>query len=76
MVVRYTFPDGGKVHAPPFTKAEQQEIMRQIGPPTMVAWPRGLRTAGSEAAATNRQTQATTSPTPAAVAPPEDPQSE
>ena len=45
-------------------------------PPTMVAWPKGLRTAGSEAAATNRQTQATTSPTPAAVAPPEDPQSE
>lgn len=64
---------------PPYTKAEQQELMRKIAGgdgPRMVAWPKNLRTAGSEAAATNRQTQATTSPTPAAVAPPEDPQSE
>ena len=72
-------PNGGEAHHPPFTKAEQRELMRKIAGgdgPRMVAWPKGLRTAGSEAAATNRQTQATTSPTPAAVAPPEDPQSE
>lgn len=72
-------PNGGEAHHPPFTKTEQRELMRKIAGgdgPRMVAWPKGLRTAGSEAAATNRQTQATTSPTPAAVAPPEDPQSE
>ena len=34
-------PNGGEAHHPPFTKAEQRELMRQIGPPTMVAWPRG-----------------------------------
>ena len=26
MVVRYKLPNGGKAHAPPFTKAEQQEL--------------------------------------------------
>jgi hypothetical protein len=68
---RIKLPNGGYALHPPFTKAEQQELMRQIAGgdgPRMVAWPRGLRTAGSEAAATNRQTQATTSPTAEAVA--------
>ena len=63
---------------PPYTKAEQQELMRQIAGgdgPRMVAWPRGLRTAGSEAAATSCQTEATTQ-SAANAAQPEDPQSE
>ena len=76
---RVKLPNGGWATRPPYTKAEQQELMRKIAGgdgPRMVAWPKGLRTAGSEAAATNRQTQATTPPTAEAAAPPEDPQSE
>ena len=59
---RIKLPNGGHLLCPPFTKAEQQELMRQIagsGGPRMVAWPRGLRTAGSATAATNHQTEAT-----------------
>ena len=78
MVVRYVTKDGGVMMGPPYTEAEERELYRRIdgGPWTVLRTAKAPRSAGSEAAATNRQTQATTSPTPAAVAPPEDPQSE
>jgi hypothetical protein len=67
---RVKLPNGGWAGRPPYTKAEQQELMRKIGPPRMVAWPRGLRTAGSATAATNPETEATTA---ADAVPPEAP---
>jgi hypothetical protein len=78
MVVRYIAPNGSVVSGPPYTEAEEQDLYRRIagGPWTVLRSAKAPRSAGPEAAATNRQTQATTSPTPAAVAPPEDPQSE
>jgi hypothetical protein len=78
MVVRYVLPNGARVMGPPFTEAEEQDLYRRIagGPWTVLRSAKTPQTVGSEAAATNRQTQATTLPTPAAVVPPEDPQSE
>jgi hypothetical protein len=78
MVVRYVTKEGGVMMGPPYTEAEEQELYRRIagGPWTILRTAKAPRTAEPGAAATNHQTQATTSPTLAAVAPPEDPQSE
>lgn len=78
MVVRYVTKNGSRIMGPPYTEAEQQDFYRRMdgGPWTVLRTAKTPRTVEPGAAATNHQTQATTSPTPAAVAPPEDPQSE
>jgi hypothetical protein len=78
MVVRYIAPNGSRMMGPPYTEEEEQDFYRRMdgGPWTVLRSAKAPQTAEPGAAATNRQNQATTPPTPAAVAPPEDPQSE
>ena len=75
MVLRYVTPNGVRVMGPPYTEEEEQDLYRRMDgggrPWTVLRTAKTPRTADSEAAATNRQTQAT-----AKAAPPEDPQSE
>ena len=62
MVVRYVSKNGVTMTGPPYTEAEEQDLYRRIagGPWTVLRTAKTPRSAGSEAAATNRQTEATT----------------
>ena len=61
MVVRYVTPNGSRIMGPPFTDEEKQDLYRRIasGPWTMLRTAKAPQTVGSEAAATNRQTETT-----------------
>ena len=40
MVVKHVFPDGGRLHGPPYTQAEQDEFYSRVGRgPVTVARP-------------------------------------
>jgi hypothetical protein len=65
MVVRYVTKDGGVMMGPPYTEAEQQDLYRRMdgGPWTVLRTAKTPRSADPEAAATNRQTEATSQST-------------
>jgi hypothetical protein len=60
MVVRYVTKNGGVMMGPPYTDEEKQDLYRRIasGPWTVLRTAKAPQTVGSEAAATNRQTEA------------------
>ena len=74
MVVRYVTKNGVRVMGPPYTDEEKQDLYRRIagGPWTMLRSAKAPRNADPGAAATNRQTEATTQ-SAADVVPPEAP---
>ena len=80
MVLRYIAPNGARMMGRLTPRRRSRNSiaawMAAADPGLCSALLRPRESAGPGAAATNRQTQATTSPTPAAVAPPEDPQPE
>ena len=65
MVVRYVTKNGSRIMGPPYTEVEKQDLYRRIdgGPWTVLRTAKTPRSAGSEAAATNRQTEATSQST-------------
>ena len=65
MTVLTVTKDGGVMMGPPYTEAEQQNLYRRIagGPWTVLRTAKAPRTADPEAAATNRQTEATSQST-------------
>ena len=62
MVVRYVTPNGSRIMGPPFTDEEKKDLYRRIagGPWTVLRTAKTPRTVDPGAAATNRQTEATT----------------
>jgi hypothetical protein len=61
MVVRYVTKNGGVMMGPPYTEEEEQDLYRRIagGPWTVLRTAKTPQTVGSEAAATNPETEAT-----------------
>jgi hypothetical protein len=61
MVVRYVTPNGSRIMGPPYTDEEKQDLYRRIasGPWTTLRTAKAPQTVDPEAAATNRQTEAT-----------------
>ena len=80
MVLRYVTPNGVRVMGPPYTDEEEQELYRRFDgggrPWKVMRTAKTPQSAGSEAAATNRQTQAVTTPAATAADPQPDPQPE